>query len=101
MANHARAGHLRGSNPHAAQRYENQTGNLTASIFPGGPLSQAMKWETVTQQEIVGLFGISDAAPGAVMVYAPYVEERYPFIFPAAVENMERFQQEVANAAPR
>jgi len=101
MANHARAGHLKGSNPHAYQRYENQTANLTNSIFPGGGLNQPVKWETVTEQEIVGLFGVNEAAPGAVMEYAPHVEERYPFIFPAAIENVERFKQEVANAAPK
>jgi hypothetical protein len=99
MANHAKAGHEHGSDPHSRSRYENQTGNLTASIFPVGG-SQQMQFEKLTESEVVGLFGVNGAAVGAVMEYAPEVEERYPFIWPAAVANIERFKQEIAACAP-
>jgi hypothetical protein len=97
MANHARAGHEHGSNPHARSRYENQTSNLTNSIFPGGP--EGMQWEELSEDRVVGLFGVNSAAAGSVMVYAPIIEEKYPFIWPAAVANIESFKQGLAEAA--
>ena len=100
MAIHAKAHHERGGDPHSQNRYENQTSNLTQSIFPGGAGASPMKWDEVSENRIVGLFGVDAAAPGATMEYAPYVEERYPFIFPAAVANMDSFAKEVAKAAP-
>ncbi len=100
MANHARAGHEHGSDPHSSGRYENQTSNLTNSIFPGGANSDPMKFEKLTEDEVVGLFGVDSVAPGATMEYAPAVEERYPFIWPAAVANIENFKQEIAACTP-
>jgi len=97
MANHAKAGHERGGSPHARNRYENQTSNLTNSIFPSGG-EQPMQWEEISEDRVVGLFGVNQAI-GAVMEYAPYVEERYPFIWPAAVANIEFFRQEMKKAA--
>lgn len=98
MSNHAKAGHLHGSNPHAKERYENQTSNLTNSLGPGG--GQPMRWEEVSDNRIIGLFGVSDPAPGSPLKYAAYVEERYPFIFPAAVALAEQFVADVAACAP-
>jgi len=100
MANAARSGHEHGSNPHARDRYENQTSNLTNSIFPGGANSEPMKWEKLTEDKVVGLFGVNATAPGAPMNYAEDVEERYPFIWPAAVANIEQFKKEIAACAP-
>ena len=100
MAIHAKTGHTKGSGPHSRNRYENQTTNLTLSIFPGGPDASAMKWEEVSEDRIVGLFGVDETAPGATMEYAPYVEERFPFIFPAALAHVDTFAKEVAKAGP-
>lgn len=100
MANDAKSGHERGSDPHSRDRYENRTTNLTNSIFPGGSDGPGMKWEKVTESEVVGLFGVESTAPGSPMEYAPYVEERYPFIWPAVVANVEYFTQELKKAAP-
>jgi len=97
MANHAKAGHEHGSNPHARNRYENQTSNLTNSIFPSGG-QQPMQFERLDENQVIGLFGVNESL-GAVMEYAPEVEERYPFIWPAAVANIERFEKEIAAAA--
>ncbi len=99
MASSARAGHEHGSNPHSRDRYENQTNNLTSSLFPGGPNGQPMKWQEITEDRIVGLFGVAEMAPGTPMQYAEYVEEKYPFIWPAVVANMEGFKNELAKAA--
>ena len=98
MAAHAKAGHEHGSDPHSRSRYENQTGNLTASIFPAGG-SQPMQFEKLTEDQVVGLFGVNGASVGAVMEYAPEVEERYPFIWPAAIANIDQFKREIAAAA--
>jgi hypothetical protein len=100
MSNHAKAGHERGSDPHSRDRYENQTNNLTTSIFPGGSGEQPMKWEKLTEDEVIGLFGVESTAPGSPMEYAPYIEERYPFIWPAVVANIAYFEQEMKLAAP-
>jgi len=100
MANHAKAGHEHGSDPHSRNRYENQTGNLTNSIFPGGSDSGPMQWKRLDEDMVVGLFGVNSAAPGATMDYAPDVEERYPFIWPAAVANIAHFKEEIRKAAP-
>lgn len=96
MANHAKAGHEHGSNPHARNRYENQTGNLTSSIFPGGP--EGMKFEELSEDRIVGLFGVGANSAGSPMEYAAQVEERYPFIWPAAMANMRNFKNAVRDA---
>ena len=98
MANHAKAGHEHGSDPHSRNRYENQTSNLTNSIFPSGG-EEPMEFEEISEDRIVGLFGVSSHGPGATMMYAPYVEERYPFIWPAAVANIEYFTQQMKQAA--
>jgi hypothetical protein len=99
IANDARAGHEHGSNPHSRDRYENQTNNLTSSISPGGPSGLPMKFEEISEDKIVGLVGVLSTAPSAVMNYAAKIEEDYPFIFPAAVANIENFKSEVAKAA--
>jgi len=99
MAMHARSGHNRGSNPHARDRYENRTANLTNSIFPGGANSQGMQFEEISERQIVGLFGVDSSAPGAVMEYAQYVDQRYPFIWPAAMAYKERLIKDVRAAA--
>lgn len=99
MAAHARAGHEHGSDPHSRSRYENQTNNLTNSISPGGPGGQAMAWEEISESRVIGLFGITETAPSSVLQYAPYIEERFPFIWPAAAAHAETFQKEVAAAA--
>ena len=98
IANDARAGHEHGSDPHARGRYENQTSNLSNSVGPGGPLDLPMQWSEVTEDRIVGLCGIMSTAPATVLEYAPKIEELYPFIWPAAVANIERFQEEVKRA---
>lgn len=98
MADHAKAGHEHGSDPHSRGRYENQTTNLTNSIMPGGAGGQ-MQWERLDENMVVGLFGVNSAAPGSVMEYAEYVEERYPFIWPAAAANIENFKKDIAEAA--
>jgi hypothetical protein len=100
MSNDAKAGHERGSDPHSRDRYENQTNNLTNSIFPGGSDGQPMKWEKLSEDEVVGLFGVESTAPGSPLEYAPYIEERYPFIWPAVVANLGYFTQEMKKAAP-
>lgn len=100
MANDAKSGHERGSDPHSRDRYENRTTNLTNSIFPGGGDGQPMKWEKITEDEVVGLFGVESTAPGSPMEYAPYIEERYPFIWPAVIANVAYFEQEIKKAAP-
>lgn len=97
MANHAKAGHEHGSNPHSRGRFETQTGNLVASIGPSGP--GEIQWEELSENRVVGLFGVMATAPGTPLDYAPYVEERYPFIWPAAVANIETFKKEIAEAA--
>jgi len=96
MANHAKAGHEHGGSPHSQNRYENQTSNLTNSIGPGGGMP--MEFERMDEDMIIGLFGINEQL-SAVMDYAPSVEERYPFIWPAAVANIEQFEKDVAAAA--
>jgi len=100
MANHAKAGHEHGSNPHARDRYENQTANLTGSLFPGGASGRAMQWEELSEDRVVGLFGVAATAPGTPLNYAAYVEERYPFIWPAVVANIDYFKRSIAGCAP-
>jgi len=96
MANHAKAGHEHGGNPHAQNRYENQTSNLTNSIGPGG--GQPMEFERLDEDMVIGLFGVNEQL-SAVMDYAPDVEERYPFIWPAAVANIDQFEKDIQAAA--
>jgi len=96
MANHAKAGHEHGGNPHAQNRYENQTSNLTNSISPGG--ANPMQFERMDEDMIIGLFGVNEQL-SAVMEYAADVEERYPFIWPAAVANMDQFEKDIQAAA--
>ncbi len=100
MSNHARAGHEHGSDPHSRGRFETQTGNLVGSIGPGGANAQEMQWEKITEVEVVGLFGVNATAPGGIMGYGPAVEERYPFIWPAAVANIDYFKKSIASCAP-
>lgn len=106
MTKHAAAGHERGSNPHARDRFETQTANLVNSLMPGGPGAQQMKWDKITEDEIVGLFGVNQAAPGNPMEYALHVEfgtrrsRAYPFIWPAVAANLADFKRRVAAAAP-
>ena len=95
MAVEARSGHERGSQPHARYRFENQTGNLHNSVFPGGPDAHPMQFEETGKDEIVGLFGVLPTA-AAVMEYAPFVESRYPFVWPAAHSQSERFVSDLA-----
>lgn len=96
MANHAKAGHEKGSDPHSRNRYENQTSNLTNSIGPGG--FNPMEYEKLDEDMIIGLFGVNEQL-SAVMDYAPEVEERYPFIWPAAVAYMDQFEKDIQAAA--
>jgi len=96
MANHAKAGHEKGSDPHSRNRYENQTSNLTNSIGPGG--ESPMQWERLDADMIIGLFGVNEQLT-AVMDYAPKIEELYPFIWPAAVANIEQFEKDIQAAA--
>lgn len=95
MAEHAKAGHEHGSSPHTENRFETQTGNLVNSVFPSGV--HPMEWEN-TEDEIVGLFGVSPRAM-AVMDYAAKVESQYPFIWPAAIAKKDDFVKEVFTAA--
>jgi hypothetical protein len=99
IANDARAGHEHGSDPHSRDRYENQTSNLTNSISPGGPGGLPMTFERLDENAVVGLVGVLSTAPSAVMNYAAEIEEKYPFVWPAAVANIENFRQEIAKAA--
>ncbi len=99
MSARAKAGHEHGSDPHSRGRFERQTGNLVASISPGGAGGQPMQWEKFTEDEVVGLFGVDSTAPAAPMEYAEYVEEGYPFIWPAAASQIENFKKEIAAAA--
>ncbi|MEN6334785.1 MAG: hypothetical protein ABFE01_11025 [Phycisphaerales bacterium] len=98
MANSAKAGHEHGSDPHSRDRFETQTGNLVSSISPGN--SGEMQWEKLTENEVVGLFGILSTGPSTALEYAPLVEERYPFIWPAVVANMDYFREQMKLAAP-
>lgn len=98
MANTAKAGHEHGSDPHSKDRFETQTANLVNSISPGN--DQGMQWEKLTENEIVGLFGVLSTGPSAVPEYAEFVEEKYPFIWPAVVENIPFFEREMRKAAP-
>ncbi len=99
MANHAKSDHLRGSDPHSRGRFETRTGNLVASISPGG--SQPMQFEKIDEQVVIGLFGVNGQSQvGTSLQYAAYVEERYPFIWPAAIANAERFVSDIAACAP-
>ena len=96
MAQHAKDNHDHGGNPHAQNRYENQTSNLTNSIGPGD--GKPMEFERLDEDMIIGLFGINEQL-SAVMEYAADVEERYPFIWPAAVASVEFFEKEIKKAA--
>lgn len=96
MAQHAKAGHEHGSDPHSRNRYENQTSNLTNSIGPSD--GQPMQFERLDEDTIIGLFGVNEQL-SAVMDYAPDVEERYPFIWPAAVSQMDQFEKDIQAAA--
>lgn len=93
MANHAKSGHEHGSSPHSRNRYENQTSNLSNSIFPSG--GHDMQWESLSGNEIVGLFGVLPSAT-SVMEYAAKVEAQFPFVWPAAIAFKDRFVKEVA-----
>jgi hypothetical protein len=98
MANSAKADHTHGSDPHSRGRFETQTGVLVASIGPSG--NQSMQFEKLDENTVVGLFGVGAAVGTTNVEYAERVEELYPFIWPAAVANMERFKQDLAACAP-
>lgn len=98
MSTSAKSGHEHGSDPHSRDRFETQTGVLVQSISPGD--NGGMKWEKLSESEVVGLFGILSAGPSGAVGYAEYIEERYPFIWPAVAANIGYFEQEMRKAAP-
>ena len=59
-----------------------------------------MQWQELSEDRIVGLFGVGATAPGSPLQYAPLIEELYPFIWPAVMANVEQFAKDVAAAAP-
>jgi hypothetical protein len=77
IVKHAKSGHERGSDPHANDRYENQTTNLTRSI---------------DSDIAVRPKGV-DGVVFATMEYAPEVEGRYPYMLPALMANVENYEK--------
>lgn len=85
VANHAKANH-ESNMAHASQRYQNQTTNLTNSL---------------TQELEKVSYGEVSAIAFSTMEYAPYVEARYPFFWPALVANLENLKRRVSSALHR
>lgn len=77
MSNHAKSGHA-GDRAHMNNRYQNRTTNLTNSIDPDTL--------EITATRING--GIATN-----MEYAYYVEQRYPFMFPALRSVKDEFSK--------
>ena len=86
ISNSAKEGHA-GNMAHASKRYQNQTSTLTRSITP--------QLEDVSFTK--GVSGIVFTN----MEYAPLVEVRYPFMYPAKVANEKKFKERVARALRR
>jgi HK97 gp10 family phage protein len=86
VANKAKENHEHGSDPHAMERFETQTGALVRSI--------KSELTTVGHNEVV-------AQTFSTMEYAPNVElgtsktRAYPFLFPALAESQDDFKERV------
>ena len=83
VANHAKAGH-EGDMAHANERYQNRTSTLTRSITP--------EVIYVGFDEVVGVVFANTE-------YAEYIENIYPYLFPALVANREQFKRRLQEAA--
>jgi len=86
ISNSAKEGHA-GNMAHANKRYQNQTSTLTRSITP--------------QLEDVSFTKGVSGVVFTNMEYAPLVEVRYPFMYPAKVANEKKFKERVARALRR
>ena len=82
VRNHAAEGH-QGDRAHMEGRYANRTTNLTNSLAVSPP-----------QIDVSGVEVIVFAG----MEYAPYVEHRYPFMFPALEANRGVFKERMKHA---
>lgn len=85
VADHAKAGHV-GDMAHAKQRYRNRTEILTASIE-----SDLLK---VGFDEVIGIVSTD-------IEYAEYVENIYPYMFPALIANKQIFNRRLTESIRR
>lgn len=79
MSNHAKSGHA-GDRAHMNKRYRNRTTNLTNSINP-----DTLK---ITRKRVEG--GIATNVE-----YAYWVEQRYPYMFPALKSVKDEFSNRI------